>query len=30
MKQEKKKIYNHLLEYQQRFDGYKGTAPIRP
>jgi len=24
MKQEKKKIYNHLLEYQQRFGGYTG------
>jgi hypothetical protein len=24
MKQEKKKIYNHLLEYQQGFGGYTG------
>ncbi len=24
MRQEKKKIYNHLLEYQQQFGGYTG------
>jgi hypothetical protein len=24
MRQEKKKIYNHFLEYQQRFGGYTG------
>jgi hypothetical protein len=24
MRQEKKKIYDHLLEYQQRFGGYTG------